>query len=216
MEASWNAIKNMPNNSYQYIGKNDLSYFNMELTRAYHLDIFKSKPNNPTNVLKCAEVSISATPTFDGNSFLFDNSSASFFTSSAFALNIDSIIITGKKYFVVREKECANCNFQISLDTQNSRLNHCPTSPGLVKLDLVGFPSGTTSFGPFEIYRINLDGSSTLVTNALFYNSAVGWNPASFAPRSSGSTEYIFRLRDNWYCKPTTDMSFTITANNCN
>ncbi|MFN8349815.1 MAG: hypothetical protein U0X91_32745 [Spirosomataceae bacterium] len=178
--------------------QDDTGYVNVVTAREYKVALRKGYSNELDQV-KCAEVSLSATPTFDASRIILENANAGswsqryFFRASDFAPAV--------QYLVVREKECAVCD----VPTPTLTAGKISIAKGEeAVLSFSGCPVTAGSQGPLEWFAQPVGGQKYLVQRY----SYSARNERRFSPEIT--TTYFLRCQGDWYCKPQKEVSVTI------
>lgn len=183
---------------YEILISQDTTYTNIFTGREYKVALRKGY-SNLLDEVKCAEVSLSSTKTFDSNRVILENSTTGswsqryFFKASDFAQNV--------QYVVVREKECATCNVPIPTLTAEK---YTITKGEEITLSLSGCPVNEYGQGPLEWFYQTANGTKTLMQRYSYSPR----NQRSFSPQET--TTYFLRCQGEWYCKPQKEVSVTI------
>ena len=176
----------------------DSGYVNVITSREYKVALRKGYSNELDQV-KCAEVSLSATPAFDASRVILDNTTSAswspryFFKATDFASNV--------QYIVVREKECTTCN--VPTPTLTAAATTISKGQEAV-LYFSGCPVNDGAQGPLEWFSQSEGGQKGLLQR-YSYSSR---NERRFNPEVT--TTYYLRCQGDWYCKPQKEVSITI------
>ncbi|MEZ4903113.1 MAG: hypothetical protein R2822_15820 [Spirosomataceae bacterium] len=183
---------------YEIQVKEDSSYVNIITNRDYKVALRKGY-SGELNQVKCAEVSLSATKSFDTKRIVLENANATSWSSRYFFKATD--FTPDVQYIVVREKECAVCDMPIPTLTAAQTT----VSKGQnVVLSFSGCPVVNGVQGPLEWFA-QPSGGQKYVAQRFSYSAR---NERIFQPEVT--TTYFLRCQGDWYCKPQKEVSVTI------
>ncbi|MCU0338510.1 MAG: hypothetical protein MUE30_01390 [Spirosomaceae bacterium] len=178
--------------------KEDSSYVTIPTNREYKVALQKGY-SNVLNEVKCAEVSLSATPAFDPQRVILENAASSswsqryFFKATDFAPNV--------QYIVVREKECATCDVPVpTLSALSTTISLGESAEVLLN----GCPTSQFGQGPLEWFEQPRGEEKRLLQRYSY--SATGTRLL----KPTKTTTYFLRCQGDWHCKPQREVSITI------
>ncbi|RDB03245.1 hypothetical protein [Runella aurantiaca] len=183
---------------YEITVKEDSGYVTLPTAREYKLALRKGY-SGLLNEVKCAEVSLSTTPTFDTQRIILENAATAswspriIFKAADFAPNVE--------YIVVREKECATC------DVPTPTLTASTTTVGKGEETILyfsGCPVVDGAQGPLEWFS-QTDGNAKELVQRFSYSAR---NERRFYPQVT--TTYYLRCQGDWFCKPQKEVSIRI------
>ncbi|MCU0340071.1 MAG: hypothetical protein MUE30_09305 [Spirosomaceae bacterium] len=189
----------------------------------YDVLLFKAVPDGWTNgnfgpdpnaLAKCFEVSLSNTTTFDTSYVIGENSNAAMWKRHA--LDMNTLLSSGRRFIVVREKDCIICPTapNISIITAQSNLVICnPNDLVTLRIDTTNLPNCINTIGekgPFQWGKVGSNGQlQRLNANDLYRcHGQYGFN---FFAQGAGT--YWIRLGHEWWCWPNTETRFEVTVN---
>lgn len=184
---------------FEILVREDSTYVNLPTNRDYKIALRKGYSNEP-NEVKCAEVSLSATPFFDAKNVILSNDTTRTWSERLFLkpVNLDPT----RKFIVVREKECVTCPEPVPvLSTSTPTISLGEE----VMLNIKGCRT-ITDFGqgPLE-WSEQVAGSPKKLIQRFSYSAT---DTRRFSPKTT--TTYFLRCQGEWYCKPTAETSITI------
>jgi hypothetical protein len=176
----------------------DSSYVNIMTNREYKTALRKGY-SNELNEVKCAEVSLSSSKTFDTKRIILENTNTTSWSQRYFFKAND--FTPDLQYFVVREKECAVCNVPIpSLKALKSSISKGEDAI----LTFTGCPVVEGAQGPLEWFA-QVSGGQKYLVQRYSYSAR---NERRFNPQET--TTYFLRCQGDWYCSPQKEVSVTI------
>jgi len=178
--------------------KEDSTYVNLITDREYKVALRKGYSGELDQV-KCAEVSLSTTKSFDSKRVILENANATSWSSRYFFKATD--FAQDVQYIVIREKECVVCDIPVpTLSTAQSSISKGQDAI----LSFSGCPVVDGAQGPLEWFAQPAGGQKYVVQR--FSYSAR--NERRFQPQVT--TTYFLRCQGDWYCKPQKEVSITI------
>lgn len=183
---------------YEIQVKEDSSYVNLITNREYKVALRKGY-SGELNQVKCAEVSLSSTKSFDTKRVILENAKTTSWSQRYFFKATD--FTPDVQYIVVREKECAVCDMPIpTLSAAQTSISKGQD----VLLTFSGCPAVDGAQGPLEWFA-QPTGGQKYVVQRFSYSAR---NERRFTPEVT--TTYSLRCQGDWYCKPQKEASITI------
>lgn len=178
--------------------KEDSGYVTIPTNREYKVALRKGY-SNVLNEVKCAEVSLSATPNFDPQRIILENAQDRSWSQRYFFKATD--VAPNVQYIVVREKECATCDVPVPTLTALSSIISLGEEAEVI---INGCPVTTLGQGPLEWFEQPRGEEKRLLQRYSY--SASGTRKL----KPTKTTTYFLRCQGDWHCKPQREASITI------